>query len=108
MKRRRLRRRCDRCDRVRIHNGGGLCDSCYRLVRYPYEPTGVGRGGPGVEKSADVLFRRIDEFAQYRRSGRTIAEAAGMAGVSDRTGQRYEKRLKAERAERAEAVRGAA
>jgi len=87
---------CIRCHRVRPHTAHGLCNSCYSTVHYPYEPTGTGSGGRGVEKSAAALVGRLGDFHQYRRVGRTVVEASRLVGISSRTAWRYEARRKAE------------
>lgn len=90
-------RDCRRCHKFRPHRGKGLCVSCYDYVRRPYVPTGAGRGGPGTAKSAEAVESRLEEFADLRARHYTIAQAALRVGVSVRTGERYEARLRAEK-----------
>jgi len=87
-------RTCSRCGRDRRHEARGLCVTCYRIVWQPYVPTGVGRGGPGVGRSADDMAGRmadVEELLGRRYSGGKIAERLGL---SDRTVRRYISRLR--------------
>lgn len=93
--RRRPIRYCQRCRRHRPYRAKGLCGHCYTYTRRPYQPTGVGRGGPGVPKSAEVLESRLEEFAELRARHYTTVQAAARIGISVRTAERYAARLKA-------------
>jgi hypothetical protein len=62
-----------------------------------YRATGTGPGGRGVPKDAVVVAGRIEDYAELRGRGLTVAQAAERLGISDRTGTRYEARLRAER-----------
>jgi hypothetical protein len=91
---RRIKKFCLDCHGYLWHHAHGLCDSCYKRVHCPYEPTGTGPGGRGVEKSPDIIDQRLDDFFRHWRVGRTVKEASRLVGVSDRTGHRYVARLR--------------
>lgn len=92
--RRRASRLCGRCKRVRPHVARDLCVSCYHYVRRPYVPTGAGMGGPGVLRDACSLAGRLEDYAEIRARHYTIGQAAKRLGVSVRTADRYEARLR--------------
>lgn len=91
---RRPRRLCTRYGKTKPHAAKGLCTTCYPNVRHgPYRPG----GDRTVSRSADAVADRYALYARYRAWGYTIAAAAEKAGVSARTGDRYEVRRKAEK-----------
>lgn len=92
--RRRARRLCSRCGRVRPHGGLGLCEGCYSYARRPYVPTGAGMGGPGVLRDTSAVAGRLQDYAEIRSRHYTIGQAAARLGISIRTADRYEARLR--------------
>ena len=78
---------CGDCGRIRPVARRGLCNTCV----HTHERAGeIGEQG---WTRAD----RLAEYAALRRDGLGVAEASARAGVSCRTGQRYEAALHRER-----------
>lgn len=74
---------CAECGRLRILKQRGLCQSCARRA------TADGTiGGYGWTRE-----NRLGEYAGFRRRGLGVPEASARAGVSERTGWRYETAL---------------
>ena len=71
---------CARCGQVRVLLGRGLCGACRSRCRRDGTLTDYGY------TKAD----RMTEYAQHRAGGLGVREAAERAGVSERSGQRYE------------------
>lgn len=88
---------CRRCHRLRPMECKDICENCRNYLARPYQPTGVGRGGPGVLRGAEDIAGRLESYAEIRSRHYTIAEASLRLGVSVRTGSRYEARLRAQR-----------
>lgn len=81
---------CACCDKLGRHGGRGLRHSCYmrhhhagNLDKYPPR----GRSYPRQW--------RVESYAELRARRVPIREAADRLGVTDRTGYRYERQLKA-------------
>jgi hypothetical protein len=71
-----------------------MCGVCRRNSSRVYVSTGTGPGGRGVAKSTDVIAGRVRDYAEFRRLGYSVQRAAARLGVADRTGWRYEARLR--------------
>ncbi len=74
---------CASCHRDREIATRGLCNACRSRCRRDHT---IGEWG---ETRAD----RAAEYAAWRRAGASVASAAVYAGVSVRTGYRYEAAL---------------
>lgn len=68
----------------------------------------VGTDGPGSERTAADVERRVAEFARLRAAGYSAVAASRQMKISARTGVRYEERLKARADAEPELARGAA
>ncbi|MGW6498574.1 hypothetical protein [Nonomuraea angiospora] len=84
---------CACCGGTGLHEGRALCSACYTwhrknrtLHRYPPLHTWL------------ETLARIGQFAELRGQGMSIRAAARQLGVTARSGQRYEQRLKARQA----------
>lgn len=75
---------CASCRRDRPIASRGLCDACRHRCRRDHT---IGEWG---ETRAD----RVAAYADWRRAGASVASAAVYAGVSERTGYRYEAELR--------------
>lgn len=76
---------CARCGALRPMTGRGLCSACRKLCAA--DGTLDDYGCAKADKMAD--------YALHRNRGLTIGAAARMAGVTERTGARYEAELDA-------------
>ncbi|MFB4276073.1 hypothetical protein ACBJ59_12315 [Nonomuraea sp. MTCD27] len=81
---------CACCGSAGLHDGRSLCHSCYHwhhangtLGKYPPLRTWL------------ATLARIEDFAELRRGGLSVRAAAARVGVTKRSGERYERRLKA-------------
>ena len=74
---------CASCERIRPLIERGLCDSCRTLRR---------RDGT-IGDYGYVKTDRMEDYADLRRFGESVAVAASRVGVSERTGWRYEAQL---------------
>jgi hypothetical protein len=74
---------CASCRRDREIATRGLCDACRSRCRRDHT---IGEWG-------QVRADRAAEFGAWRRAGASVGSAAVYAGVSERTGQRYEAEL---------------
>jgi hypothetical protein len=79
---------CASCQLLRVHAGRGLCDSCRTWHRR--NGTLAHYGYPKPARFQDYTWLRIQR-------GLTVAQAAASTGVSERTGWRYERQLRAAR-----------
>lgn len=87
---------CRACQRAGLtHRGRGLCHTCHRLHTasgtlhwFPAPPR--GRAAEAAERLAD--------YAELRSQGEQVPVAAARAGVCERTGWRYQARLRQEAA----------
>ena len=78
--------RCTSCENYRRHYGRRWCKACWKR----WDAAGRPKAGPPPSP-----YRRWDEYAELTREmGHTLRQAAGRMGVSVRTAQRYEARLK--------------
>lgn len=68
--------------------GGSVTSLLYR------QPTGAGRGAPGLPKGALDVAGRIEDFAEVLAQGYSRLHAAERLGVSYRTACRYITRLR--------------
>lgn len=75
---------CGSCERVRPLIERGLCDSCRSLRR---KDGTIGDYGY-------VKTDRMQDYAELRQFGESVAVAASRVGVSERTGWRYEAQLR--------------
>lgn len=75
---------CASCLRVRPIATRGLCDACRSRCRRDHT---IGEWG-------QTRGDRAAEYAAWRRAGASVASAAVYAGVSERTGWRYEADLR--------------
>jgi hypothetical protein len=71
---------CASCRRDRPIATRGLCDACRSRCRRDHT---IGDWG-------QVRSGRAREYAAWRQAGASVASAAVYAGVSERTGYRYE------------------
>lgn len=74
---------CAECERVRPLRARGLCEGCYSAAR----------DNGTVEGYGWTTGERMAEFAGCRGGGLSIGQASERAGVSRRTGHRYEAAL---------------
>ena len=75
---------CASCRRDREIATRGLCHACRSRCRRDHTLTEWGQ----------VRADRAGEYAAWRRAGASVASAAVYAGVSERTGWRYEAELR--------------
>jgi hypothetical protein len=75
---------CASCRQDREIATRGLCDACRARCRRDHT---IGEWG-------QTRDGRAAEFAAWRRAGASVASAAVYAGVSERTGYRYEAGLR--------------
>jgi hypothetical protein len=75
---------CASCHRDRPIATRGLCDACRSRCRRDHTIGGWGQ----------VRADRAAEYAAWRRAGASVTSAAVYAGVSERTGWRYEADLR--------------
>jgi hypothetical protein len=76
---------CDCCGHTQRIKARGLCGVCYTRAR----------DHGAVAKWGFVKADRLAEYAGLREAGASVESAAWDAGVSVRTGQRYEAELRA-------------
>lgn len=84
---------CRECGRPR-QAGRSLCHTCRNRSNPDHQPTGAGRGAPGLPKGAEVVAGRIEDFAELLGQGYKLYGAVERLGISPRTGRRYLSRLK--------------
>jgi hypothetical protein len=76
---------CFCCGLTRPIKSRSLCDTCRRRIR---------KYGT-LQSWGQVKADRLAEYAELREAGASVESAAWDAGVSVRTGQRYEAELRA-------------
>jgi hypothetical protein len=75
---------CASCRRDRPIATRGLCDACRSRCRRDHT----------ISEWGQVRADRAAEYAAWRRAGASVGSAAVYAGVSKRTGERYEAGLR--------------
>lgn len=84
---------CACCGGIGLHQGRALCVACYRW----HDKNGTLHKYPPLQTWLSTLAR-IDDFAEYRARGLSVRAAAEAVGVTKRSGERYEHRLRARQA----------
>lgn len=89
-------RPCGRCGKSRLIHAKGMCHNCYAYQRRAAAPTtGVGRGGPGVRKTADDIAARLEDFLiLVKQRGLSQTAAARELEISVRTAVRLARRAR--------------
>ncbi|MEV0660152.1 hypothetical protein ACIBI3_02235 [Actinomadura luteofluorescens] len=92
-------RTCRDCGRNRPNHGRGLCRGCWlrqwRATNGRYDvATGTGMGGPGIPKTAADIAARLEDYAFLRALNVRRLDIAARLGVSYRTLNRYDARLR--------------
>jgi hypothetical protein len=79
---------CDSCGNTGGHRGYGWCTACY----FRWDRAGRPDAGPPPRRNG-----RYEEYAELTRDQHyTLRNAAARMGVSTRTAERYEARLRAD------------
>ena len=79
---------CDSCGEEKPHQAHGWCDPCWKRWIYFGRPD----SGPPPRRTG-----RWEEYAELTREhGYSLKNAAARMGISERTAQRHEARLRAE------------
>ena len=84
---------CTGCRRLRPIKSDDHCGTCYTRR---YQPLVGNPGAAGVHKSRDVIAGRIEDLAELRVQRADQRQIAHRLGVSVRTVQRYQARLRQE------------
>lgn len=91
-------RKCRRCRKDKPHEAHGYCHSCYQIERRKDSgPYGGRTGNPygrGHSRTPDAVESRVDDYRLLRSAGVKRAEAARRTGISYRTAERYDQRIK--------------
>lgn len=88
-------RNCGHCHQDRPHEAHGLCKTCYSRRRYPRTDAPNGNSTQRHSRSRDAVESRVDDYRLLRTDPRVSrAEAARRVGISYRTAERYDQRLK--------------
>ncbi|MBF8187354.1 hypothetical protein ITP53_16760 [Nonomuraea sp. K274] len=84
---------CACCGGTGLHQGRALCHACYQW----HHENGTLHKYPQLHTWLETLAR-IADFAELRGRGLSVRRASAALGVTARSGQRYEQRLKARQA----------
>lgn len=84
---------CACCGGIGLHFGRSLCCACHQWHR----KNGTLGKYPPLHTWLETLSR-IAEFGELRAAGLSVAKAAARVGVTKRSGERYEHRLRVRQA----------